>query len=162
MSSPNEEFAQLRKLLSLKKYEQPPPGHHDYLRRKVMRHLEAEELSEYSSWWHWLIQKFDARPVLVCAYGVAVSGLLLAGFRVSQVFENEVAATPVFSGPWLALTPSSNAWFPEDTTPDAVFTPVLHSSRRGLPVFREAGSSIFFNEASGLRFSPIHPAVSKP
>lgn len=163
MSSPNEDFAKLRKLLACKRYEQPPPGHFDYLRHKVLNHLEAEELVEYSSWWRWLIEKFDAKPVLVCVYAVAVSGLLLAGFRLSQVFENEVAATPIFSSPWLALTPGSNSNFPEEldqnTSPEAIFTTVTSISKRSLPMFGMERSPMLLNEATGLRLSPINSAA---
>lgn len=164
MSSPNEEFTKLEKLLACKRYEQPPPGYFNYLRDKVMTRLEAEELIEYSSWWRWLVQKFDARPVLVCVYGFAVSGLLLAGFRVSQVFESEVAATPIFSNPWLAVTPGSSPSFPDDFDPngmpDAVFTSATSFSKRSLPVIGLDRSPMLLNDATGLRFSPVNPDIS--
>ncbi|MBM3839981.1 MAG: hypothetical protein FJ398_18830 [Verrucomicrobia bacterium] len=164
MSSPNQEFTKLEKLLACKRYEQPPPGYFDNLRDKVMSRLEAEDMVEYSSWWHWLIEKFDARPVLVCAYGVAISGLLLGGFRLSQVFESEVAATSIFSSPWLAVTPGSSSAYLEDfeqsTAPEAIFTSVTSFSKRSLPVFGVDHNSPLLNDASGLRFTPVNPSVS--
>jgi hypothetical protein len=164
MSPPNPEFRKLEKLLACKRYEQPPPSYFDSLRDEVMSRLEAEELVEYSSWWHWLIEKFDARPVLVCAYGVAISGLLLGGFRLSQVFESEVAATSIFSSPWLAVTPGSSSTFMDDfeqvTAPDAIFTSVSSFSKRSAPVFGVDLNSPLLNDATGSRFTPVNPSVS--
>lgn len=111
MSSPPEDFEELRKLLACKRYEQPPPGYFNSFSDKVISRLEADELTEYSSWWQWLVNKFDAKPIVACVYGMAVSGLLLAGFRLSQIFENEVASSPIAGGPWLAITPDSSALF---------------------------------------------------
>jgi len=126
--------------------------------------LEAEELVEYSSWWRWLIEKFDARPVLVCVYGFAISGLLLGGFRLSQVFESEVAATPIFNSPWLAVTPGSSSTFLDDfeqnAAPDAIFTSVTSFSKRSQPVFGIEQNSPLLNDATGLRFTPVNPSVS--
>ena len=159
MSSHPEEFTKLRKLLAFKRYEQPPPGYFDHLRQKVASRLEAEELVEYSSWWQWLVEKFDAKPVLACVYGAVVSGLLLAGFRLSLVFENEVAATPIFSGPWLAVTPGSSPAFPDDldqTNPLETYVwTFTASSKNAHSVFGPDSSSILLNDASRLRHYPI-------
>ena len=100
-----DDFEQLRKLLALKRYEVPPPGYFDSLPRKVMTRVEMTELGIYSTWWEWVVARFDAKPLLACAYGFAVSGLLLLGFRLSQQFEQEVATGPVQGGGWLAATP---------------------------------------------------------
>lgn len=100
-----EDFEQLRNLLALKRYEVPPPGYFNSLPRKVMTRVEMTELGIYSTWWEWVVARFDAKPVLACAYGFAVSGLLLLGFRLSQQFEQEIATGPVQGGGWLAATP---------------------------------------------------------
>lgn len=110
MSSPQEDFGKLKSLLVCKRYEQPPPGYFSTFSDKVVARLEDDELTEYSSWWQWLINKFDAKPIVACVYGCAVSGLLLAGFRMSQVFENEAAANPFVGGPW--LVPASTVILP--------------------------------------------------
>ena len=165
MSASHEEFTKLRRLLRWKRYEQPPPGQLDHLRRRIISRLEADELIEYSSWWRWLIEKFDAKPVLVCVYGVVVSGLLLAGFRLSQVFEGDVAATPVFSGPWLAVTPGSGAAVPEDweqgSAGEVHFTSFNTLSKHARFGFGGDAPPILLNDRGGLRFSPIAPALSE-
>jgi len=107
MSRPENQFTELQKLLGCKRYEQPPPGYFLSFSDKVLARLEAEEARTAASWWSCLINRFDAKPVLVCAYSMAVSGLLFMGFRLSQVFESELAGAPALGGPWLAATPTS-------------------------------------------------------
>lgn len=111
MSSPPDDFSELTKLLSCKRYEQPPPGYFNGFSEKVISRIESEELVEYSTWWQWLVEKFDAKPVVACIYGLTVSGLLLAGFRLSEVFEKETASAPLPVLPWLATSPGSGSVF---------------------------------------------------
>lgn len=115
MSSPD--FSKLKQLLACKRYEQPPPGFFNRFSGRVLARIEAEEwneLTEYSSWWQWVVEKFDAKPVVACVYGLTISGLLLAGFRLSEIFETETAATSAHSLPWLATTPASQILVPAD------------------------------------------------
>src|SRR5512144_2162711 len=114
MSHLDENHDQLRKLLGCKRYEQPPPGYFLSFSDKVIARIQADEAVEYSSWWTWLVERFDAKPVLVCAYGLAVSGLLFMGFRLSQVFEAELSSAPTVAGPWLASTPASPLLFSQE------------------------------------------------
>ena len=107
MSRHDQQFAELQKLLGCKRYEQPPPGYFLSFSDKVLARIEAEDAAASSTWWSRLTTCFDVKPVLVCAYGLAVSGLLFMGFRLSQVFESELAALPAVGGPWLAATPTS-------------------------------------------------------
>jgi hypothetical protein len=100
MSSSPDDFKDLQRLLALKRHEQPPPGYFYYLTEKVMVRIEqeSESLAEHSTWWEWLVARFDARPWLATAYACAISSLLLMGFRVSQIMEAENAegfATPL-------------------------------------------------------------------
>jgi hypothetical protein len=96
----------VQRLLACKRYEQPPPGYFLSFSEKVLARIEAEEASVHSSWWGWFVAKFDARPVVVCAYGVAVSSMLFVGFSLSAIFEAEISAAPT-SGSWLAGAPPS-------------------------------------------------------
>lgn len=104
-SNPND-FDQLRRLLALKKHEQPPPGYFQYLSTQIVSRIEREEEMIHSSWWNWLVERFDARPVLAGAYACVISGLLMMGFKLSQAVDPETAAAGGSStGGWLASTP---------------------------------------------------------
>src|SRR5688572_13560439 len=92
MNSSPDDFKDLRRLLALKRHEQPPPGYFSYLPDKVMMRIERDDLSEYSTWWEWLVRKLDAQPVLAGAYAFAISGLMLLGFKLSQDLQHEANA----------------------------------------------------------------------
>ena len=90
MNSSPDDFRDLRRLLALKRHEQPPPGYFKHLPDRVMIRIEREEgLAEHSTWWEWLVRKLDAQPVLAGAYAFAISGLMLLGFKVSQDLQHE-------------------------------------------------------------------------
>ncbi|MBM3833762.1 MAG: hypothetical protein FJ403_10925 [Verrucomicrobia bacterium] len=151
MSSSPENFDNLRRLLACKRYEQPPPGYFNSFSEKVIDRLEAEEFNEYSSWWQWLVDKFDAKPIVACLYGMAVSGLLLAGFRLSQIFETETASAAIPSGPWLAATPGSGAILQGQFGQNSfVDVPAWTVSSSLNSAFRPETSNLLF-ESSGLR-----------
>ncbi len=145
MSSPQEDFDKLKQVLVCKRYEQPPPGYFDRFSEKIVSRLEAEEFTEYSSWWQWLVEKFDARPVVACLYGCAVSGLLLTGFRLSQVFENEASAHSIDGSPWLGLaaTAASTSLIPGELGQAVVMDSSVASS-----VFRTDSARLLFQETS--------------
>lgn len=129
MKLPNDPSEKLQSLLACKRYEQPPPGYFDSFPDKLRARMEAEEFVEYSSLWQWFVNKFDAKPVVACVYGVALSSLLLAGFNLSQVFDSEAAVSPVVGGPWLGWTPPTdlmgqNGVFPQ-TRSNSIFPSAL-------------------------------------
>jgi hypothetical protein len=137
----DENFDQLRTLLSLKNHEQPPPGYFNRLPGKIMARIEASELASQSTWWDWLVERFDARPILACAYGFTISGLLLMGFRLSQVLQADARAESEgtsFAGSWLATGPD-----PITTAPGSFL------------------QSKFANPAGLANFSSFEPAVER-
>lgn len=154
MNSP-EDFDSLRKLLACKRHEQPPPGYFHYFSDKVIARIEAAELAEHSSWWKWLVNRFDARPVLACGYGFVISGLLLMGFRISQIFETELAAGPAPAGPWLAATPDPLSNLPNDFVQSHFASPagLLSFSTSLNPVFAGPQPGYSFT-SSGFRVQP--------
>ncbi len=93
MSPVPDDFEQLRRLLALKRYEQPPPGYFHGFSREVIVRIKAGELSESeTSGWSFgvgsLFQRvwttLDARPVLAGAFGVAVCGFFVVGALLSD------------------------------------------------------------------------------
>jgi hypothetical protein len=103
MSSAPEDFKNLRGLLACKRHEVPPPGYFHTFSDRVIASIEDEKAQQPSTLWEWFLARFDARPFWACAYGFAVSSLLLMGFRFSQMFEAEAASVPTPGNPWLAL-----------------------------------------------------------
>lgn len=163
MSDPESHHEDVRKLLRWKRNEQPPPGYFCSFSDKVLARIEAEESCEPSGWWSWLVGRFDARPALVCAYGVAISSLLLLGFRLSQVFEAEVAASPNLGGPSLALTPSSPILLPTSSSTLALSGTATASLLGGTrTAFQEDSSSLFFPQRGMYHLQHVGFSISGP
>ena len=78
MNSHSDNFEQIRKLLALKRHEQPPPGYFDTLSARIINRIEAAE-SVNPSLWERLGFAFGSKPAFVCALGVIVCGLLCIG-----------------------------------------------------------------------------------
>jgi len=112
MSSSPENFDQLRKLLTVKRHEQPPPGYFNHFSDKVVARIEVEGLKMRVSWWQRLFPELDAKPVLACAYGLVMMGLLAVGIGVSQSLDTQEASAPNPRNPWLAQTPTQISALP--------------------------------------------------
>jgi hypothetical protein len=100
MSADPENFDRLRKLLAVKRHEQPPPGYFDQFASEVMARLRAGEqyqsdvlrdLNEDAPWVQRLLGLFSARPAMAGAFGVMACGVLLAGIYYSQQSGESVA-----------------------------------------------------------------------
>lgn len=93
MNPDAENFGSLRKLLALKRHEQPPPGYFNSFSNNVMARINAQEGESESRWllnlWHGLIQ----RPLLSGAVGAGAFGLVMFGLLFSQGNANTTAAT---------------------------------------------------------------------
>lgn len=98
MENESENFDQLRKLLALKRHEQPPPGYFHKLPGEVISKLRAERqakadpiarLNYEAPWLMRLWQKLEANPVFAGAFGAGACALLLAG-----IFFTEKPAAP--------------------------------------------------------------------
>src|SRR2546427_5008 len=85
---PNDD---LLRLLALKRHERPPPGYFDDFAQKIIAQIEAGEAAREMSWWQRVLAQFDARPILACAYGVAIGAALVIGVSFASVFEESQA-----------------------------------------------------------------------
>jgi len=88
MSPESENFEQLRRLLILKRHEQPPPGYFHHFSREVIVRIKAGDTGETvtAAWWSWQgswLQRpwtaIESRPALAGAFGVVVCGFFAAG-----------------------------------------------------------------------------------
>ncbi len=95
MNPQADNFEQLRKLLALKKYEQPPPGYFDQLSARILNRIESAEMGR-NTLWERLGFAFGSKPAFVCALGVVVCGLFCIGIlsALQATTANDVAAAP--------------------------------------------------------------------
>jgi hypothetical protein len=89
MNQDTENFEQLRRLLALKRHEQPPAGYFDRFSSQVIARIENGERGEREEpigrllweapWLQRIWAAFEAKPVLAGVFGVVVCGLLITG-----------------------------------------------------------------------------------
>jgi hypothetical protein len=94
MNQDTENFEQLRRLLALKRHEQPPPGYFNDFSRQVILRIKAGERGEEGAflerllweapWLQRIWAALEAKPVMAGVFGVAVCGLLLTGVVYSD------------------------------------------------------------------------------
>ena len=94
MNPDPENFEALRRLLTLKRYEQPPPGYFNNFSGHVIARIRAGELGESgslwqrligeSTWWQRLSASLESRPGFAGAFGAAVCALLISGIVYSE------------------------------------------------------------------------------
>ena len=94
MNQDTENFEQLRRLLELKRYEQPPPGYFNNFSCQVIARIKLGERGEESAgierllweapWLQRIWAAFEAKPVLAGAFGLAMCGLLISGVIYSE------------------------------------------------------------------------------
>ena len=93
MSPEQENFDSLRRLLALKRHEQPPPGYFQDFSGQVVARIRAGEKADRSGFWEslsweapWLQRlwgAFEAKPILAGALGMGVCGLLVSAVSLS-------------------------------------------------------------------------------
>ena len=87
MNSPSDRNDELQKVLALKKHEQPPSQFFERLSGSVRERIQSPEPPSDPSLRQRLGLDFDSKPVLMCAAGVGVCGLLLLGLISSRHVE---------------------------------------------------------------------------
>jgi hypothetical protein len=105
MNQDTENFDQLRRLLALKRHEQPPPGYFNNFSKEVVARIKVGERGEGSElierllweapWLQRIWAAFEAKPILAGVFGVAVCGLLITGVIYSDKIDvSSVALVP--------------------------------------------------------------------
>jgi hypothetical protein len=104
MNPEPENFESLRRLLALKRHEQPPPGYFKVFSRQVIARIRAgeaarqapflERLFEEAPWLERLWTPFATKPVLAGAFGMVICGLLISGIVYSEREPVSVAIVP--------------------------------------------------------------------
>jgi hypothetical protein len=151
MNENENNFESLRKLLSLKKHEVPPPGYFSNFSSRVVAGIRQGETARSASftaklfaeapWLLSLIQKFEAKPAFAGVFASALCLLLVAGIVWTDhpitPTEPMMPAQASESGPAMAsVTPS---FLDQPTTSSGLVSstnPVL-SFEPGSPAFSQ-------------------------
>lgn len=113
MQPPDNEFRLLKKLLNLKRHENPPPGYFENFSGKVVARIRAAEESRQpdASYWRWLLRGLEWRNALVGLYACSFIGLVAGGIYFgSKAGRENVAVQP---------PPANSAPVLVTTTPDS-------------------------------------------
>ena len=99
MNSDSENFEQLRKLLALKRHEQPPPGYFNSFSGKVIARIEsASQADDGLAWMRKLWSLIESKPMLTGAFGAAVCALVISGLIFSDDVESASNGVRVAAG----------------------------------------------------------------
>lgn len=94
MSPEQENFDGLRRLMALKRHEQPPPGYFDHFSRQVLVRIRTGERGEETGafgtmfseapWLQRILSTLTTNPTFAGAFGLVVCSLLVAGVAYSN------------------------------------------------------------------------------
>lgn len=157
-----EQFEQLRKLLALKRYEQPPPGYFDRLPRQIISAIEAEQ-TRPQPWVLRFWSTLQRKPAFAGAFGVAVCALVVGGI----FFATETSQT---AGPKIVAVPNAGANITASPKPALPAAPALLADSEVSstnPVMSNPGLEAFFNGSlvsSGAfpNAQPVNIPVRRP
>jgi hypothetical protein len=97
MNSDPGEFESLRKLMALKRYEQPPPGYFNRLPGKILDRIERGE--GQSGLWAKFVTAFAFRPAMAYGFALAAFGALTFSVIYSvKTQPGESAQNPLKNG----------------------------------------------------------------
>ena len=141
-----EQFKQLKKLLALKRYEQPPPGYFDRLPCQIISAIEAEQ-ARPEPWMLRIWSTLQRKPSFAGAVGVAMCALMIGGIFFANQPSGSKGSNAAARNPSAALPTPSNQLAGADV-----------SSTN--PVPSNQGLDVFFNGSlvSSGAFPNVRPA----
>jgi hypothetical protein len=77
MNESPDQFKDLQRLLTLKRYEQPPPGYFDRLQQQISTRIQHLEKKPVPSFWERVFLQVLHRPQVAYAFGLAACGTLV-------------------------------------------------------------------------------------
>ncbi len=143
MTQHPDNFSNLQRLLRWKRYEQPPPRYFNNFSRGVIVQIERiNEINLDPFWVRW-VRSFDPKPILVCAYGLAVGGTLLFGFSFFGMGERNSRSSSASQGMWLAAGSQSDVSGPGSLAEVSGTLPLVPAARgMAVPAFLFEGSGL--------------------
>jgi hypothetical protein len=98
MNPDSQNFEQLRRLLALKRHEQPPPGYYHNLSSEIIARIKAGDMGEPeplierlfrdAPWLGRVWSMLEAKPAFAGAFGAVVCALMISGILYSEGAES--------------------------------------------------------------------------
>jgi hypothetical protein len=136
MSEVPEEFEQLRRLLQLKRYEQPPPGFFNSFSTRVLDGVEASQRARYSlgilagvPWLARLVRAVEGNALVAGGFATAMCALLLGGVVYSEYADEPVVAPVAGSDAGISLASFQSQSFAHPSTASFQSTNDVFGSR---------------------------------
>jgi len=157
MNPPPDDFEALRKLLALKRYEQPPPGYFRDFPDRVLARIEANEAEAGLGWWAGFLAAFQLKPAFAGALGLAVLALCVLGLNLAREAEHRPAQTiPAVAERWQATAPNELLRADFRHPPGGSWLqPAIASSMD--PVTSSGPPPGLFAPGAGLRLNEVRP-----
>lgn len=131
MNPDSENFDSLRRLLAIKRHEQPPPGYFNRFPRDVMARIKAGESGDKIAtelpWVQRFLGMFELKPVFAGAFGMGICALVISG----------VVSSDIVSGPAVAVggsDSSQSSIVADNFSPSVAATPVVLTDSNASPV----------------------------
>ncbi|MBC8096511.1 MAG: hypothetical protein H7Y43_11935 [Akkermansiaceae bacterium] len=111
MNPESQDFEQLRRLLAIKRHEQPPPGYFHHFSGDVIARIKAGDQGESlgTNWVQKLWSMLETKPVFAGAFGASVCAVLISGILNSE--ESETIAGAINP----MVSPANNSFAPAST-----------------------------------------------
>jgi hypothetical protein len=93
----DEQFDSLQRLLSLKKFEVPPPGYFNGFSARVIYRIEQQARRDAEGWggkWRWL-PFLNTHRMLAGATALTIAGLGFVGISLALVLTGDADGTPI-------------------------------------------------------------------
>ena len=114
MNDNDNNFEELRRLLTLKRHEVPPPGYFENFSDGVIARIQAGEATAKLPWLLRFLQRFESRPAYPVAFASSLCMLLLFGIvsvqqstEIGAGFATMPSSSPFAMTSGQSLTPSS-------------------------------------------------------
>ena len=159
MSTDTQDFEKLRKLLKLKRHEQPPPGYFNRFSSLVITRLEKEGESEGEvPWLRKLFGLLESSPMVAGLFGSALCALVIFGITVA----NQPVKTSA-----LAFSPANSGVINANSSDSLAFNATSRSealSRSTDPMFGSSvlGSPFSDNGSVTARLEPVSFSPTPP
>jgi hypothetical protein len=165
MSPEQENFKQLRRLLALKRHEQPPPGYFHDFSRQVIARIQAGETAAAQTLWQRLFGRtsrlwegFEAKPLIAGAFGVGICSLLVIGLVSSERTDsNSISLSVDRQAPQTAL-----ATVPTQSIGSSLFERAAAEHVSTGEVFTAPNRSSIFDEIQRPHVQPVSFSTPGP